>query len=235
LNGRVAYRQLQNGHRSGFEPVLLAATVPARTGQIVVELGCGAGAGLLCLGARVSGLTGHGIEQHEALVDLANENFKNNGLHDFFAKKGEATALPFGADVCHHIMANPPWFDDASTPSPDNAKTLAHHIAQGGIAAWIGEMLRILRTRGTISLILPANRFSEAARALNGPCGGITLLPLWPRAGQRAKMVLIRARKGSREPDEILPGLVLHNETGLTPEAEAVLRFGAALEPSSFR
>ncbi len=232
LGGRVVYRQLKAGHRSGFEPVLLAALVPARPGQSVLEAGCGAGAGLLCLGARVAGLEACGVERHGALVGLANENFRANGFGAFTALAGDATALPFTPDRFHHVMANPPWFDSASTPSPDATRTLAHHIEPGGLAAWVAELLRVLRTGGTISLILPANRFAEAAAALKGPCGGITLLPLWPRAGLAAKMVLLRARKGARAPDTILPGLVLHDQTGLTPEALAVLRAGAGLAGS---
>jgi tRNA1(Val) A37 N6-methylase TrmN6 len=42
-------------------------------------------------------------------------------------------------------------------------------------------------------------------------------------------MVLVQAQKASGAPDALLPGLTLHNETGITPEAEAVLRGGAAL------
>ncbi|WBO57919.1 hypothetical protein GT370_11530 [Acidocella sp. MX-AZ03] len=43
LGGRLAYRQLRAGHRSGFEPVLMAAFCPARPGVRVLELGTGAG------------------------------------------------------------------------------------------------------------------------------------------------------------------------------------------------
>ena len=56
LGGRVRYAQLGAGFRSGIEPVLLAATIPARCGQVVIEGGSGVGAGLLCLHARVPGI-----------------------------------------------------------------------------------------------------------------------------------------------------------------------------------
>ncbi|HTP01068.1 MAG TPA: hypothetical protein VMJ64_06805, partial [Anaerolineales bacterium] len=87
-----------------------------------------------------------------------------------------------------------------------------------------------LRGRGSISLILPASSFAEAAAALRARhCGGITLIPLWPRAGMAAKMVILTARKHSKSPDAVHPGLVLHDEHGITPEAEAMLRGSAAL------
>jgi tRNA1Val (adenine37-N6)-methyltransferase len=44
LGGRIRYRQPDTGFRSGLEPVLLAASVPARPGEHVLEAGTGAGA-----------------------------------------------------------------------------------------------------------------------------------------------------------------------------------------------
>ena len=46
LGGRVRYAQPRSGFRSGIEPVLLAAAVPARPGERVLEAGSGAGAAL---------------------------------------------------------------------------------------------------------------------------------------------------------------------------------------------
>ena len=56
LDGRVRYAQPasgSDGYRTGIEPVLLAASIPAQAGQRVLEAGVGAGAGLICLAARV--------------------------------------------------------------------------------------------------------------------------------------------------------------------------------------
>ena len=57
----------------------------------------------------------------------------------------------------------------------------------------------------------------------------MTLFPLWPRSGQPAKMVILSARRGVKSPDRVLPGLVLHDEAGITAEAQAVLRDSQAL------
>jgi len=230
LDGRLRYRQFKAGHRSGFEPVLLAATVPARAGERVLESGTGAGAALLCLAARVPGVSGVGVELVPALAALAAKNFQSNALGDVSALQADATALPFGPDSFHHVLSNPPWFGARSTASPDAARDLAHRAQPETLAAWTTELLRVLRTGGSISLILPATAFAEAAALLRPSCGGITLVPLWPRAGEPAKMVLLRARKGSKAPDSVHPGLVLHGPGGLTPQAEAILRGGAALD-----
>lgn len=229
LNGRLVYRQFSQGHRSGFEPVLMAAFVPARAGDTVLEAGTGAGAALLCLAARVPGVRGIGVERAGPLAELAAENFSSNGFAGLGAVNGDATALPFAAHEFHHVMANPPWFGEETTPSPDAARALAHHAPATMLEAWVGELLRVLRDQGTITLALPASAHAKAAALLRPACGAITLLPLWPRPGAKAKLVLIRARKASRAPDTILPGLCLHGESGLTREAEQVLRDGGGL------
>jgi len=229
LGGRVAYRQLVRGHRTGFEPVLLAASCPARAGELVLEAGTGAGAALLCLAARVPGVGGIGVELDPALAQLANENFKNNGLTGVFCVLADAARLPFPANAFDHAIANPPWFNSAGTLSPDEKRSRAHHAGPGLLTAWVDGLARCLRPRGSLTLIMPAASLSAASAALRKACGGITLLPLWPRAGAPAKMIILTARKGTNSPDAILPGLVLHDEAGITPEAQAVLRDGMSI------
>ena len=66
--------------------------------------------------------------------------------------------------------------------------------------------------------------------ALGSRFGAVSVLPLWPKAGQAARRVIVAARRDSRSPSRLLPGLVLHRPDGrFTPAAEAVLRDGAAL------
>jgi tRNA1(Val) A37 N6-methylase TrmN6 len=61
-------------------------------------------------------------------------------------------------------------------------------------------------------------------------CAGTRLVPFWPRAGIAAKRLLLQARRGSRGPAQVAPGLVLHAAgEGFTPAAEAVLRDAAGL------
>ncbi len=227
LGGRVKYRQMATGHRSGFEPVLLAAAVPAKAGERVLEAGTGAGAGLLCLAARVPGIFGTGLEIDPALVALAEENFKINGFGDIIAVAGDAASPP--ALIADHIFANPPWHDPAGTKSPDGGRALAHHAAPGCLTGWIAGLTPRLVSGGSFALILPVSELPAATAALAQKYGALTVFPLWPRAGQPAKQVIVSARKGAKSPARLLPGLVLHDPDGITPEAQAVLRDGAGL------
>lgn len=62
LSGKVRLRQPRHGYRAAVNSVVLAAAVATQPGQRVLELGCGAGAALLCLAARIPGLALTGIE-----------------------------------------------------------------------------------------------------------------------------------------------------------------------------
>lgn len=229
LGGRLRYRQNAAGHRTGIEPVLLAATVPARPGERVIEAGTGAGAGLLCLGFRVPDIAGIGIERDPALAGLATVNFADNGFTRIGALAADIAHLPLGGGF-DHAFANPPWHDPAGTASPDPGRRLAHRAPAGLLAIWIGALTTALRPRGSITLILPAASLSDACASLReARCGACRILPLWPRAGRAAKLVIVQARKGARGPDALLPGLTLHGEGGYTDDAEAILRHGTPL------
>jgi tRNA1(Val) A37 N6-methylase TrmN6 len=74
-----------------------------------------------------------------------------------------------------------------------------------------------------------ADRLADLLMAMAG-LGEIVVFPLWPRACQAAKRVLVRARVASKTPMVLAPGLVLHGADGkFTPETEAILRDGAEL------
>ncbi|MEJ0019474.1 MAG: methyltransferase [Acetobacteraceae bacterium] len=230
LGGRVRFAQPRSGFRSGIEPVLLAAAIPAREGCRVLEGGSGAGAALLCLAARVAGVRGLGIEQDPGLVALARQNAAANDWPDleFVAADVTAPAAPSGFD---HACANPPYHAGGGTPSPDAARRVAKRAAGGMLEAWVASLARPLRPRGTLTFVLPTARAPEAMAAFAAAgCAATALLPLWPRAGEPAKLMLLRGIKGSRAGLRLLPGLVLHHADGsFTDAADAVLRGGDSL------
>jgi tRNA1Val (adenine37-N6)-methyltransferase len=231
LDGRVRYAQPRRGFRSGIEPVLLAAAIPARPGSRVLEGGSGAGAALLCLAARVPGVHGLGIEQDSALVALARRNAAANGWPGLRFMASDVASLP-ALDAFDHACANPPYHSDAGTASPDASRRTAKRAAVGLLAVWATALARPLRPRGTLSFILPAASLAEAMTAFAAAGFAPTsLLPLWAKPRQPAKLLLLRGIKGSRAPLRVLPGLVLHAPDGsFTAEIDAILRGGAALD-----
>ena len=232
LDGRVKVAQPETGFRSGLDAVMLAAAVPALTEQTALELGAGAGTASLCLAARVPGLSIIGVEREEKLVGLARGNAAANRADCAFAA-ADIFALP--AELKRdfdQVFANPPFHGEGQA-SPDEARAAA--LMDGGrLGDWLKLGLQRTISGGFFTAILRADRLPEALAAL--PDKGISVFPLWPREGSAPKRVIVQARKGSRSPFSLLPGLVLHREDGSwTNEADAVLRRGSALALSEAR
>ena len=71
LDGRVKLRQPRDGYRVAIDPVLLAAAVPAASGEMVLDVGTGVGAAALCLAWRAPESRVVGLELQRSLGQLA--------------------------------------------------------------------------------------------------------------------------------------------------------------------
>ena len=227
----MRYAQPRHGFRSGIEPVLLAASVPAKPGERVLEGGTGAGAALLCLAARARSLSGVGIERDQELTRLARENALSNGFATIGFVAANVAALPLRGPF-DHAFANPPYHADRGTVPARAARQTAKRASAGLFADWAAALAAALRQGGTLTFIVAAAVLPACTAAFErAGCGPRTLFPFWPEAGKPAKLVLLRGRKGGKEPCRLLPGLALHEPDGqFTPAAEAVLRHAQSLD-----
>lgn len=226
LDGRVTVRQPEQGFRSGLDAVMLAAAVPAGAADTVLELGAGAGTASLCLAARMPGSVITGVEIDPGLVELATANAAANGFTCHFVAADIFCLPPELKRDYDQVICNPPFHGEGLV-SPDASRAAA--LSDGGaLPDWLRIGLQRTVSGGFFTAIIRADRLAEALAAL--PTEGVNILPLWPRAGEAAKRVILQVRKGSRAPFALLPGLVLHHTDGAwTEAAEAVLRRGAAL------
>lgn len=237
LDGRVTVRQPADGYRVAIDPVLLAAFVCAKAGDRVIDVGCGTGAAMFCLAARVPGVDVTGLEIQPDMAKLAGEGIALNKLAararvmegDLALLSDLVCAQPF--DIA---ITNPPFVAAGTTP-PDPIIATAHKESHLPLAAWIAKCLTLLRSGGRLVLIHRADRLSEVMAALrDGSCGDIRVLPVQPKSDAPAKRVLIDAGKGRKSPDTLLPALVLHTaDGGFTAETQAVLRNMAMLNPGA--
>ena len=230
LGGRVALRQPARGFRSGSDAVFLAAACPARAGETVLDLGCGVGAAMLCVAARVPGVRATGVERDPGAVALARENAAPWGAE---VVEGDVLAPPPGlrARSFDHVIANPPYFaTGGGTASPDAAREAAlREVRAGDLAMWCDVACRRAGPRGSVAVIARADRLADLLTALSPRLGGIVVRPVAGAAGADAGRIVVTGRKGSRAPIRLRPPLVTHAGGVATPEAEAVLRGGAAL------
>jgi tRNA1(Val) A37 N6-methylase TrmN6 len=236
LGQRLRILQPRQGYRAATDPVLLAAAVPARSGDSVLELGCGAGVASLCLAARVAGLGQSALERQPAYAALARRNADRNGI-GLTVVEGDLAAMPDGLRrPFDHVIANPPYFAAGDGTAAGDAGREAAQREETPLAVWIDAATRRLAPGGWLTLIHLAARLPHLLAVMDRRLGSQSVLPLAPRPDRAASRVILRARKGGRAAFRLLAPMVLHDgaahdadRDSFTPEVRAVLRDGADL------
>jgi tRNA1(Val) A37 N6-methylase TrmN6 len=243
LGGRVYAAQLAGAHRSGMEAVLLSAAIPADFAGAVVDLGSGSGVAGMCVAARASGTTVSLVDRDPAALEAARQSLalpENTGFAsrvgvisaDVMAPEASRVAAGLGRAFADAVITNPPFRDPtAGTASPSEAKRDAHVTGEAGVEPWVRASVSMLKPGGLLAVIYRADGLADLQRSLAGRFGDVTILPIHPRADKPALRVLVVARKGSRAPEQLLPGFVLHEASGhgYVDAAERILRHGAGL------
>ena len=235
LGGQLQLYQPKTGYRAGIDPVLLAAACPARSGEHVLELGCGVGVASLCLMARVPEVRLYGVEILPEYAQLARDNAEQNNF-EFEVQVADVSArpTPFNGREFHQIIMNPPYFKaQSSSISPDSGRA-SGRAELVALSLWVQTAAKRLRPKGYLTLIQRVERLPDILASLTTRLGSISVQPLAPRAGRAPHLVLVRARKAGRAAFKLLPTRNLHSgmahvqdQPDYAPEISAVLRNGA--------
>ncbi|MGO9672792.1 MAG: tRNA1(Val) (adenine(37)-N6)-methyltransferase [Methylocella sp.] len=246
LGGRLRLRQPGRGHRAGTDALLLAAAAPLDFEGLALDVGAGVGAAGLALAAlrpkariglvEINPAAAASARRNLVLNDMAarGEVFEANVLEP---PRRRAAGLVDGSAGL--VISNPPFLDPRrARSSPDADKRRAHVAPDDGeagapyeawLSAWIAACLALARPGGAFILIHRPEALSAILNSLEGRAGAATVLPVHARADAPAIRILVRAKKGSRTPLAIAPGLVLHEGARFTPLAEAIHRGDAAI------
>ena len=238
LGGQLQIWQPRSGYRAGVDPVFLAASVAAQPGQSVLELGCGVGVAILCLARRVGDIDCFGLELQPAYADLARRNATENSLK-LSVETGDIARPPhvLRARQFDHVICNPPYYSPSrGTHSNDIGRNLALRET-APLGSWIDAACRRLAPRGRLSMIMKADRLPDLLTVLDARLGDVHILPLCPRTGRSAELILLQARKGAKGPFRLLSNKVIHmgakhlrDQDSYTPEISRVLRDGDQLK-----
>lgn len=238
LGGRLMIEQPRSGYRAGLDPVLLAASIPAKTGQSILELGCGVGTALCCLAARIPQLRLWGIERQKQLAQLARDNLVRNAVEGSIVE-ADLQSPPdiLRAQSFDHILANPPFFDRTQGTRAHEATKESGRGQDTPLQLWVDFASKRLVPQGFAHFLINAAQLPELLSAVHAGPFAAQAWPIAARAQRPAKTVIVRLRKGGKTPFSLNAPIILHRgeaHAGDTapkyhPQIEEVLRHGAAL------
>jgi SAM-dependent methyltransferase len=228
LNHRVAVEQPKKGFRIAVDTVLLAAAVPAMTGQHILDIGCGVGGAMLCVAARVTDLSLTGIEIQPELVELCRRNIEQNGLSDHAEVLGEDIKNFIPEPTYDHALMNPPYHDTARHDVSSNPlKGIANSATADDLAVWIARAGKALKPNGTLTIIHRADCQDSIIAIVQQYFDDMAILPILPKQDMPPKRIIIRATKNNRtaEAPLLCQPLILHNSNDrYTDAAEGIVR-----------
>lgn len=233
LDHKVRLLQAEKGFRTSMDSVFVASACPARPKDRVLDLGCGVGGASFCLLWRVADTHLTGVDIQEGHIHLARSNVALNGM-DGRADFHTADMRNFrDADKFDHVICNPPYLEAGSytvSSLEQKAIALGHEGSDLSVKDWIDAAFENLKSGGSLTMIQRADMTDKIIQGLGKRFGAVEVIPLWPKCGEEARRVIVRAVKDRKTPCRLHAGIILHNQDGTnTAAADDVLRNGGAI------
>jgi tRNA1(Val) A37 N6-methylase TrmN6 len=235
LGGRLKLIQPSEGYRAGIDPLFLAACIHPKPHEKILDVGAGVGTASLSLVVRCPHAKVTGLEIQTDLVELALTNIKTNQLIDRVEIiKGDLLSPPavLKPHSFDHVMTNPPYYEYSrtqSSPIPSKAQANTETVDLG---KWLKCCLKMLKPRGTFTMIHRPERLSEILSQLDNKVGSLVIYPLWAGPNKSARRIIIQGRKNMGGEPRLASGMMLHGGGSgekYTSEAEEILRSAQSL------
>lgn len=234
-----AVQPIGQGHRSGSDALLIAASLPKHASGQLIDMGSGTGvAGLAAIQSNEN-LDVLLVEKNELMYDLASrtlalpENVELskrakllNADVTFSGQKRVEAGLE--DNIADFVIMNPPFNHEGQRPSPNALRAEAHVMGTTGLDAWMRTAAAILKPNGMLVMIYRTEKLGEIIACSQGRFGELAIRPVHSRIEEPAKRLLVKMIKGSRAPLTVLPGIVLHDEEGGPTDLSKALMNGEA-------
>lgn len=224
LEGALRIWQPTGGLRANVDTVLLGAFAHARRYDRILDMGCSFGAVALQLAWRFPHISVVGLDIQDDLVALAERNAQENAVSDrvsFLVGDLRKMRQYFAPESFHVVVTNPPYGDGAlSRPSPRLGMAVACH----DLCCSLHEMARaaafVLPSGGHLYTVFRAGRVAELCDALRlVRLEPKRLIPVYPKEGRDASVVLVGAVKGARAGLRFEVPLVIQGQDGQSTAA----------------
>ncbi len=231
----------KGGHRAGMDAMMLAAAVPGGFAGRLADFGAGAGAAGLAVASRCAKARVMLVERSPEMAAFARQTLAHPAnshlagrvelLEADVTLTGKArVAAGLGDGTFDFAIMNPPFNVETDRATPDALKRSAHVMDDGLFENWLRSAAAVVRPRGALAIIARPASLAPLLAALGGRFGGAEILPVHPRADQKAIRIIVRAVRGSRAGLTLSPPLALH-ETGdrFSDRADAINNGRASL------
>jgi tRNA1Val (adenine37-N6)-methyltransferase len=208
LNGRLRIIQSQKGYRFSVDALLLADFAILEDEDIVVDLGAGCGIISLLLAVQKEPGLVVGLELQNDLVSQAQRNVALNKLEQKVAiMQGDLRNPPLPTGSADIVVCNPPYRTARNGRiNPDVGKAIARHEIAVSIDAILAASATLLKRKGRLFLIYPANRMAELLTKMRRARLEPKRLQLvFPDSASEAKLALIEGRVQARPGLKVLP------------------------------
>ena len=231
FDGRLHLIQPKEGYRVAIDPILLAASVPLSIfkNSKILDMGCGIGTIGFCLNFRFKAKI-TGIDIQKELIGIANKNneLTNNNIDFIHANIKEYKVN--NNDAYDAVVMNPPYMTSGNMSDNDIKRIANFEMKDVAFKDWCLTAYNNLKNGGYLFLIHRSDRLDGLLSELRKTgFGAFILYPIWVREGEKAKRIIIIARKNKKSPFRLLAGLTLHNDSEYTDVADMVIRDGKEL------
>lgn len=209
LNGAIKLCQPKCGYRVAIDPIVLASVVEIKKNQTILDVGCGVGTISLILKYLNRSQMITSIDIDSVMTDLCKKNSEINDLSlNVINHKVDSDLLRGENFDC--IVTNPPFYDPDSFRISE--KKLTANFETIDIKSWISFCMKRLKNRGNFYIIHIPEKLDAILASFKDMVGKIEIIPMYSHSNQSAKRIIIKCKKGSREPLKILPGIVSHQK-----------------------
>ncbi len=171
----------------------------------------------LILGFRNPGVHIIGVEIQAELARLADQNIAQNQMTDqicILNRDIKEVRLSHTQGRLDLIISNPPYKKkDTGRLNLDSQRAVARHEITVTIEQVFASADMLLKPKGRIMVIFPADRIQDLLHAMAGTGIQLDWLKyIHTRPGKDAKRVILSGVKGNRVFSRVLPPLILYDE-----------------------
>ena len=229
LGDKVVLKQSKDGLRATSDSVLLAALVPVKAEDSILDVGAGNGVIGCCVNARVK-CKMTAVEIQKNLCPLIKENANQNNCsldliqHDIFESND-----PLKGKLFQHVVTNPPFYE-MSKNTRKNKEQKKAYVQDFDLKKWLEYCLKHLRAKGSFNLIHRPEMLPEILPILAQKLGNIEIFPIVSKEGESTNRILIRGYLNKKGPLMLHFPLIMHTKDNKrTKTAEKILRFGKGI------